>query len=41
MADLMKNQDYLDGILVDGANRARALAEPILGETYRIVGLRR
>jgi tryptophanyl-tRNA synthetase len=41
MADLMKNPDYLDGILVDGAARARAIAEPILAETYRIVGLRR
>ena len=41
MADLMKNQDYLDGILADGANRARTIAEPILAETYRIVGLRR
>ena len=41
MADLMKNPDYLDGILIDGADRARAIAEPILAETYRIVGLRR
>jgi tryptophanyl-tRNA synthetase len=41
MADLMKNQDYLDDILIDGAARARAIADPILAETYKIVGLRR
>jgi len=41
MAKLLQNEDYLDGILIDGAARAHAIAEPILKETYRIVGLRR
>ncbi|HVY02293.1 MAG TPA: tryptophan--tRNA ligase [Caulobacterales bacterium] len=41
MAKLLQNIDYLDGILIDGAERAAAIAEPILHETYRIVGLRR
>ncbi len=41
MAKLLKEPDYLDGVLVQGAERAAAIAEPILQETYRIVGLRR
>ena len=41
MAKLLENVDYLDGILIAGAERASAIAEPILRETYRIVGLRR
>jgi tryptophanyl-tRNA synthetase len=41
MADLMQNQDYLDAVLVDGAERANAIAQPILKDAYRIVGLRR
>ena len=41
MAKLLKEPDYLDGVLIQGAERASAIAEPILQETYRIVGLRR
>ncbi len=41
MARLLENQDYLDQVLIEGAARAGAIAEPILHETFRIVGLRR
>ncbi|SER81888.1 tryptophanyl-tRNA synthetase [Tranquillimonas rosea] len=39
MARLMEQPDEIDAILARGAERARGIAEPILKETYRIVGL--
>jgi tryptophanyl-tRNA synthetase len=38
MQRLMKDPAHVDGVLRDGAERARALAEPILAEVYRAVG---
>jgi len=38
MQRLMKDPGHVDAILHDGAERARALAEPILGDVYRTVG---
>jgi tryptophanyl-tRNA synthetase len=38
MRRLMADPGYLDSILREGAERAAAIAEPILGETYRTVG---
>ncbi len=39
MARLMDNQDELDRIMARGAERAEEIAEPILKQTYEIVGL--
>jgi tryptophanyl-tRNA synthetase len=39
MARLMEHQDEIDKILARGAERARALAAPILKQTYEIVGM--
>ena len=39
MARLMQDVTEIDRILVDGANRARALAAPILRQTYEIMGM--
>ena len=39
MTRLMKDQDELDKILRRGADRAKAIASPILKETYDIVGM--
>ena len=39
MARLMEHQDEIDKILARGADRARALAAPILKQTYEIVGM--
>ena len=39
MTRLMKDQDELDKILRQGADRAKAIASPILKETYDIVGM--
>ena len=39
MRRLMANPAEIDAILRDGADRARAIAEPIMAETRRIVGL--
>ena len=39
MARLMEHPDEIDKILARGAERARALASPILKETYEIVGM--
>jgi len=39
MARLMQDEAEIDRILADGAARARAIATPILRETYRIVGM--
>jgi len=41
MGRLMRAPDEVDRVLRDGADRARAIAEPILAETYDIVGLLR
>src|SRR6056297_3243669 len=39
MARLMKDVSEIDRILADGAGRARAIARPILQETYQIMGM--
>ncbi len=39
MARLMQDPSEIDGILARGAERARAIAAPIVAETYRIVGM--
>ena len=39
MARLMQDQGEIDRILADGAARARAIAAPILKQTYEIVGM--
>jgi tryptophanyl-tRNA synthetase len=39
MARLMQDQAEIDRILARGAERARAIAAPILKRTYEIVGL--
>ncbi|WP_135504005.1 tryptophan--tRNA ligase [Roseovarius aestuariivivens] len=39
MSRLMQDPAEIDRILADGAQRARAIATPILQETYRIVGM--
>ncbi len=39
MARLMNEPDEIDRILGDGADRAAAIAEPILAKTYDIVGM--
>ena len=38
MQRLMKDPGHVDAILRDGAERARALAEPILSDAYKAVG---
>ena len=40
-ARLLADPGYLDGVLREGATRARALAEPIVSEAERIVGFLR
>ena len=40
-ADLMAEPGYIDGILRRGAERARAIAEPVLARTYELVGMLR
>jgi tryptophanyl-tRNA synthetase len=39
MARLMEHPDEIDAILSRGADRARAIAAPILDQTYEIVGM--
>ena len=41
MRRLMADPGYVDGVLRDGAERARALAEPVLQQTQDIVGFLR
>ncbi len=41
MQRLMKDPGHVDGILHDGAERARAVAAPILADVYRTVGFLR
>ncbi len=38
MQRLMEDRDYVDGVLADGAARARALADPILRQAHDVVG---
>jgi tryptophanyl-tRNA synthetase len=38
MRRLVDDPGYIDGVLADGAARARAVADPILRDVYRIVG---
>jgi tryptophanyl-tRNA synthetase len=40
-ARLMAEPGYIDGILRRGAERARAIAEPVLARTYELVGMLR
>jgi len=37
----MDAPDYVDGVLRDGAERARAIADPILRDVHDIVGFLR
>ena len=39
MSRLMQDQGEIDRILADGAARARAIAAPILADTYKIIGM--
>jgi tryptophanyl-tRNA synthetase len=39
MARLMEAPDEIDAILRNGAERARAIAAPVLKKTYDIVGM--
>ena len=39
MARLMQDLSEIDRILADGAARARAIAAPILRQTYEIMGM--
>ncbi len=41
MHRLVEDSDYVDGVLRDGAEQARAIAEPILDEVHDIVGFLR
>ena len=41
MARLVADPGYLDGVLKDGSDRAKAIAEPILDEVYETVGFLR
>ena len=39
MSRLMQDEAEIDRVLARGADKARAIAAPILSETYRIVGM--
>ncbi len=39
MRELTRNPDYIDGILVDGANRARAMADETMRHVKDIIGM--
>ena len=41
MQRLVADTGYIDGVLADGARRAREIAEPVLQDVYRIVGFLR
>jgi tryptophanyl-tRNA synthetase len=41
MARLVQDPGYLDGVLAQGAERAEAIAAPVLDEVFDIVGLLR
>ncbi len=38
MQKLMANQDHIDAVLKDGAERANAIAEPVMADVRRIMG---
>jgi tryptophanyl-tRNA synthetase len=38
MQRLMKDPGHVDSVLHDGAQRARAIADPIVAEVYKVVG---
>jgi tryptophanyl-tRNA synthetase len=40
MRRLMADPGHIDAVLRDGAERAAAIAEPILKEAYDVVGFR-
>jgi tryptophanyl-tRNA synthetase len=39
MTRLMKDTSEIDRVLAKGADKARAIAAPVLKETYEIVGI--
>ena len=41
MGRVMNDPGYVDGVLHDGAARARSIAEPVLKETYESIGFLR
>jgi tryptophanyl-tRNA synthetase len=41
MNRLMQEPDEIDRVLANGAERARKIAQPILNQTYDIMGLLR
>ena len=41
MNRLMQEPDVIDRVLANGAERARKIAQPILNQTYDIMGLLR
>lgn len=41
MARLMDHPDEIDAVLNKGADKARAIAQPIMEKTYDIVGMLR
>jgi len=41
MARLVADPGYLDGVLKDGSDRAKAIADPILAEVFDTVGFLR
>ena len=41
MRRLMDDPGHVDGVIADGAGRARAIAEPILAEVHDILGFLR
>jgi tryptophanyl-tRNA synthetase len=41
MQRLMNDPAHIDAVLKDGAERARAIADPVIDQVYDIVGLLR
>lgn len=41
MQRLMNDPAHIDGVLREGAERARAIADPVIDQVYDIVGLLR
>lgn len=41
MRRLVDDHDYVDGILREGAGRARAITEPIIREVHDVIGFLR
>ena len=40
MSRIMQDIPQLDGVLEDGASKAKLIAEPILQKTYDIIGMK-